>query len=153
MNRIDIDCKGIDAGADFKADRIESFCSRVLKKLGIEKKEISLLFCDDAFIRQLNRDYRGIDKPTDVLSFQQGDSSEYCVPAGTILLGDVVISMETLFRNARDYNIAPEEEMKRLIVHGILHLSGMDHGHKDYTGDMLELQEKIIKEFLEVNIF
>src|SRR5256885_1127474 len=65
-------------------------------RLPAEETELSVVFCDDAFIRDLNRDYRGQDHPTDVLSFAQEP-----IPGGTELLGDVVISVETAHKQAR----------------------------------------------------
>lgn len=80
--------------------------------------ELSILFTGDAEIRELNRTYRSIDKPTDVLSFPTDDAA---------LIGDVVVSLETARRQALDYDATFTEELARLLVHGALHLMGYDH--------------------------
>lgn len=83
---------------------------------------VSVLFCNDAFIQELNRDYRGKDKPTDVLSFAMGDDE-----GDTPSLGDVVISLETAARQHDRYGTSYPEEIVRLLVHGVHHLLGFDH--------------------------
>ncbi len=89
--------------------------------------EVSLRITDDQVIRELNRDYRHIDAATDVLSFSmlEGDGP----PAGeeAVLLGDVVISLETAARRAGRQGVPLETEMALLTAHGILHLLGYDH--------------------------
>jgi probable rRNA maturation factor len=80
--------------------------------------ELSLVFSDDAFIHALNRDYRGKDKPTDVLSFPQGLDSG--------MLGDVVISVPTSERQAVEGGRPVEAEVEWLFVHGVLHLLGYE---------------------------
>lgn len=83
--------------------------------------ELSVLLTDDEGIRHLNREYRGIDRPTDVLSFPA--SSEPSDP----MLGDLVISLEKTVRQADEYGVTVDEELSRLVVHGVLHLLGYDH--------------------------
>ncbi len=83
---------------------------------------VSILFCHDDFIQDLNRDYRGKDKPTDVLSFAMGDGDEE-----TPSLGDIVISLETAARQHGKYHTSYPEEIVRLLVHGLHHLLGFDH--------------------------
>jgi probable rRNA maturation factor len=89
-----------------------------LKGLGFDDCELSVLLTGNEEIRELNREYRGMDKPTDVLSFPMGD--EY-------LLGDIVISTEKAALQAIDFGVTFDEEMARLLVHGLLHLAGYDH--------------------------
>ena len=92
-------------------------------------QEVSLLFTNDAEIHDLNLNYRGKDKPTDVLSFalteEAGEQSFGLVPATT--LGDLVISTETAERQAKKFRTTYDREIVRLIVHGLLHLCGYDH--------------------------
>ncbi len=84
--------------------------------------EVSVLFCDDAFIRELNRKWRGIDKPTNVLSFPAGGD-----PAAAPLLGDIAISFGTAAREAREEGKSLRDHVAHLVVHGFLHLIGYDH--------------------------
>ncbi len=88
--------------------------------------EISLVLADDATLRRYNRDYRGIDKPTNVLSFATGEEPS---PdgAGPLLLGDVLLARETLEREAEQQNKRFADHFCHMVVHGVLHLLGHDH--------------------------
>lgn len=97
---------------------VRSCANFLLGALGVEDRELSVLLTDDNEMQGLNRDYRGKDKPTDVLSFPMDDAR---------LLGDVVISMDTAKAQARDLGVSLDDEVARLLVHGILHLLGYDH--------------------------
>ncbi|HIJ65290.1 MAG TPA: rRNA maturation RNase YbeY [Candidatus Hydrogenedentes bacterium] len=85
--------------------------------------ELSVLFCDDPFIRDLNRRYRKRDEPTDVLSFAQAHRP----PGAPAVLGDIVISLETVARRCRSDRQAMRQEVRLLFCHGLLHLLGYTH--------------------------
>nr|WP_314780782.1 rRNA maturation RNase YbeY [uncultured Treponema sp.] len=133
--------------------RVENFISEVLNELNLKNWDISLLFCDDAFIQNLNKQYRDIDAPTDVLSFEQGD--EYFDEAGEtrFMAGDIVISLDSLRFNAEEFNVEINEELKRLIVHGILHLNGMDHSDNSPEQEMLKFQEELLMQYKNMEIY
>lgn len=133
--------------------RVENFISEVLNDLNLKNWDISLLFCDDAFIQNLNKQYRDIDSPTDVLSFEQGD--EYFDDAGEtrFMAGDIVISLDSLHFNAEEFNVEINEELKRLIVHGILHLNGMDHSDNSPEQEMLKFQEELLMQYKNMEIY
>ena len=133
--------------------RVENFISEVLNELNLKNWDISLLFCDDAFIQNLNKQYRDIDSPTDVLSFEQGD--EYFDDAGEtrFMAGDIVISLDSLHFNAEEFNVEINEELKRLIVHGILHLNGMDHLDNSPEQEMLKFQEELLMQYKNMEIY
>ena len=102
---------------------------KVLRLLGLHKAEISILFVGDKRMRMLNRRYRGIDRTTDVLSFPQ---DEYSAPnkgrtPKDIILGDIVISLQKTSVQAEENGLSFHEELKRLLIHGLLHLIGYDH--------------------------
>lgn len=131
--------------------KVEPFVQKALKRIGYDGEELSLLFCDDAFIQELNKNYRQIDSATDVLSFENGD--EYEDEEGTwFCAGDIIISVETFPKNAAYFEVDENSELKRLLVHGLLHLNGMDHGDEHIEkgvapeGEMLVLQEQILEE-------
>lgn len=113
--------------------------------------EISILFCDNDFIQSLNKEYRGLDSPTDVLSFENGATYE---DEGLqfLVLGDIVISLPMIEENAKAFGTTNEDERKRLLVHGLLHLLGLDHGEEhikegeDPQCSMLRLQEELLRE-------
>jgi probable rRNA maturation factor len=137
-----VEIRAINVDNPIRQDEIESFCLRVLRELGKQGWNVSVLLCDDSCIQELNSNYRGIDKPTDVLSFSQEmnlPNRENC------LAGDVVISIETMKKNAQEFGVSEPDELKRLLAHGILHLAGMDHDTDAEEGEMLDLQEKILK--------
>lgn len=86
--------------------------------------EVSVTICDDDYIHQLNREYRGKDKPTDVLSFPM---LEFDTPDVMTLLGDIIISVDTATKQAEEYGNTLERELCFLSVHSSLHLLGYDH--------------------------
>ena len=90
---------------------------------------ISVMLTDDAGIHQVNRDFRGVDRPTDVLSFPLGQDGQYDIDAnnGCKMLGDIVISMEKAVEQAELYGHPLQREVAFLTVHSMLHLLGYDH--------------------------
>ena len=129
-----------------------NFALDVLNYLKKEDWDVSLLFCFDPFIHELNKTYRNIDSPTDVLSFEMGESYTDENDDVRYVAGDIVISVDSLKKNAIDFSVSENEELKRLIIHSILHLSGMDHSDNSKEQPMLMLQEDILKLFNNVEI-
>ncbi|MEA3454582.1 MAG: rRNA maturation RNase YbeY [Candidatus Caldatribacteriota bacterium] len=129
--------------------KTKGIIKKVLQHLKVdEETEISVLFTDDKFIRSLNNNYRGIDKPTDVLSFslQEGAVKSPEVESDK-LLGDIIISVETAQRQADNLNHSVEKELTVLLIHGLLHLTGYNHEEdKDYK-IMREKESEILKIF------
>jgi probable rRNA maturation factor len=112
------------SGLDFRA--IERTVGALLAAIDERESSVSVSFVRDAKIRELNRAFRGMDKPTDVLSFplvEPGDA----YPGAERLLGDIVISVDTARRQAADYDAPLDREVERLLIHGVLHLLGHDH--------------------------
>jgi probable rRNA maturation factor len=99
--------------------------SRLLRELGVSGAELSVLLCDDATIHELNRQYRAVDRPTDVLAFPLLDDADPAEEPRA--LGDVVISVETAIRQARKRRRKVIDEVTTLLIHGLLHLLGHDH--------------------------
>ncbi|MDR3343554.1 MAG: rRNA maturation RNase YbeY [Treponema sp.] len=126
-------------------DRVPPYILKVLQYLHRDGWDLSILFCNDASIRALNSRYRNLDEPTDVLSFVLGETIE---DAGErrYVPGDIVISLETLGENARYFKVDEDEELRRLLIHGILHLDGLDHDTNADNEPMLQAQEKIMAE-------
>ena len=130
-------------------NRIANFCLQILTKTNIDGQEVGLLFTDDEGIRKLNRQWRRQDKPTDVLSFAQHCESGSHISADDSSLtpmGDIIISYETVVRNSRNCNISFDEELRRVIIHGLLHLEGMEHPQDNYENGMLKLQEVLLND-------
>jgi probable rRNA maturation factor len=118
--------------------RVKRFCTQALEAAGASAWSVVVLLCGDERIAGLNLRYRGKDQPTDVLSFPREDGRR-----DDPVEGDIAISVETLRRNAARYRVSENEEMKRLLVHGLLHLAGMDHG-RGKGGAMLARQARIL---------
>ena len=112
-----------------------------------ESGEFSLHFVSDDEIRALNRDYRGKDEPTDILTFALSDGEAFPTFEGEEReLGDIFISLESMRRNAAAFSVPEDEELKRLLIHGPLHLLGFDHATNDFASEpMLIRQEEMMR--------
>jgi probable rRNA maturation factor len=122
---------------------LTDLADKILSDSGRSEAELSILITDDEEIRSLNRDYRSVDSPTDVLSFSQVEGEGPAIASE--LLGDVVISWETARSQARELGHTVLEEMKRLLVHGVLHLLGYDHeGDEKTAAGMREMEERYL---------
>jgi len=149
MNRVDINVNGVSQPSWIGS--LNEYALKVLQKIKCSDWVLSILLCDDKTITKLNKQYRGKSEATDVLSFnlgetvQEGDETVY-------LPGDIVISLETLHENAAYFQIPEDEELRRLVIHGILHLDGMDHKTIEKTEPMLMLQEEILNSLMDENI-
>ncbi len=140
---IDVAIEGEDwASIDAPVQLAETAILAAIKETGARlamNAEISVLFCDDAFIRELNRKWRGIDKPTNVLAFPtSGD------PRARPLLGDIVIAFETASREASEAGRPLRDHAAHLLVHGFLHLIGHDHAGAAEAAAMEALERAIL---------
>ena len=129
---------------------LERLATTVLNAEGVSGPiELSLLITDDEGIRVLNRQYRGIDAPTDVLSFsllpENGDRLAPS-PDGVLRLGDIVLSYERILAQAEEFGHSPREEMGLLFVHGLLHILGYDHEQEDAAREMEEREERYLQQ-------
>lgn len=109
--------------------KLTRFISKCLKELNFSKAEVSLLFTTDTEIKQLNKEYRNINKPTDILSFgmREHRNQNDPMPPHPEVLGDLVLSLDTIKKQADTRKVDMEEELEFIIVHGLLHLLGYDH--------------------------
>ena len=110
-----------------------------------EDAELSVVLCDNAYIHELNKTYRNIDRPTDVLSFalNEGEEEGYDGP-DTKLLGDIVISLDKTQEQAEEYGHSFERELAYLTVHGMLHILGYDHMTDEETAEMRKEEEFVL---------
>ena len=150
MNRVAVSAEEVPLPA--WAGRVKSFAKTVLARLDRDRLEISILLCDDRVIADLNSRYRGKEGPTDVLSFADSGGFPRAGRSAYAYAGDIAISLDTLRENARLFGIARDEELRRLLIHGILHLDGMDHHTNDKAEPMLRLQEQILEELSDLRI-
>ena len=124
---------------------VAKLAAAVLVRIGRADAELTITFIRDAAMQKLNREYRGKDKPTDVLSFAYHESDDGFAESDAHL-GDVVISVETAARYAVEFELTFDREIEHLIIHGTLHLAGYDH--ETDNGEMNRLERKLRKEFL-----
>ena len=126
---------------------------RVIKTEGIMPPyEVSLVFADSEMVQQLNRDYRGVDRPTDVLAFymlpQKEAGSFFALPLdGVLRLGEVIISYPQAVEQATEQGHSVERELALLIVHGILHLLGYDHEQPEEEKRMRGREEELLSKY------
>ena len=127
-------------------ENVTAAAEKVGELYGVENGEVSITLTDNAYIHELNREYRGIDRPTDVLSFALNESEEPEVKGGADLnvLGDLVISVERAEEQAAEYGHSVKREMAFLTVHGMLHLLGYDHMEEKDAEVMFKLQDEIL---------
>jgi probable rRNA maturation factor len=114
--------------------------------LGLQRAELSILLASPQKIRALNRQYRGVDSSTDVLSFPIYESPREFPKDSDFLLGDVVIDPSRAQRQALGQGITLEEELRRLLVHGLLHLLGYEHGNAYQRKKMTAKELELIRE-------
>ena len=113
----------------------------IMKTLGKEDREVSLVFVDDKGITDINREYLGRDYPTNVIAFAMNEGEFGDINPS--VLGDIVISAETALRDARAGDLPPEDELDYLMIHGILHLLGYDHELPTEAAEMGEKEREI----------
>lgn len=157
------------AGAREEAwiDLLEKLLRIAGEKEGVSSGIVTLTLTDDEGIRELNRQYRGLDKPTDVLSFsmlegedadikyedeyevvesEDGDEVGGAADPFEAMIGDIVISVPRAEAQAAEYGHSFERELGFLFVHGFLHLIGYDHGDEEQEREMFAKQEEVLKE-------
>lgn len=139
-------------------EKAGQFAHSVMRACGYDGQELAVLFCSDKYIQHLNKTYRGMDCPTDVLSFEDGGMYDDEEGNSWKLAGDIAISIDTLPKNAEYFEVSRNEELKQLIIHGILHLNGYDHGEEHVEKsvepqcEMLVLQKKLMEQFRDEQI-
>ena len=118
---------------------------QALKTLGIEDDvEVSCVLVDDERIHEINREYRHIDRSTDVISFAMEDNDQFYVEGMPRTLGDIFISVDNAKKQAEEYGHSLRREMCFLFTHGILHLLGYDHMTDEQEKEMFGLQDQIL---------
>jgi len=133
---------------------VKKIIRQILKAEGVAPPyEVSLVFTDSETVKQLNRDYRGVDEPTDVLAFymlpqKEADSSFALPPDGVTRLGEVIISYPQAVEQAKEQGHSPERELALLVIHGMLHLLGYDHEEPEEESKMRERERELLERCL-----
>lgn len=142
---------------NIETEESKSFCSLLEQVaqagakeiLNADNFEISVFLVDGEFIREVNREHRGIDKETDVLSFPlwnrlEGEEPFINPETNNIMLGDIIISLPRLKEQAQEYGHSQKREAAYLCIHGVLHLLGYDHMQEDEKQVMREKEEELL---------
>lgn len=118
---------------------------KTIEQEGISKdKEVSVIFVTPDRIQELNRDYRGHDRVTDVISFALNDTDDTIVGVELPILGDIFVCLEVARQQAVEYGHTLERELGFLVCHGLLHLLGYDHMTPEEEADMFSKQEAVL---------
>ncbi|MGV3310343.1 rRNA maturation RNase YbeY [Streptococcus suis] len=140
-------------------EQIQDLLQYAAKKIGKENKEMAVTFVDNARVHEVNLEYRGIDRPTDVVSLEYKPENEIFFDEEDLLddpdlaemmedfdayIGELFISIEKAQEQAADYGHSFEREMGFLAVHGFLHINGYDHYTPEEEAEMFGLQEEIL---------
>lgn len=124
---------------------IEKVLNIAIKKLKLKNIEFNIILVDNDYIHKINKEYRGIDRETDVISFALEDDLSF-PQLDTKVLGDIYISIDKAKSQAIEYNHSFKRELCFLTVHGFLHINGYDHMNKEDEKVMFDLQEEILNE-------
>ncbi|RMD45558.1 MAG: rRNA maturation RNase YbeY [Aquificota bacterium] len=121
---------------------VEDIANKILKELNLDNVELSITLTDNETIRNINKKWRGKDRPTDVLSFPL--DVDFHIGYKYKPLGDIVISLPFAKKQAKEIGFSYKEEVLRLLIHGILHLLGYDHEKSEEEAEkMFSIQESI----------
>ena len=123
---------------------LNDYIKYLVKKLELEKCEFNVIIINNEEIRKINREYRNIDRETDVISFALEDNLDIKYD-GFRLLGDIYISLDKAYSQAMEYGHSRERELCFLITHGILHLLGYDHMEPEDEKEMFTLHESLLE--------
>jgi len=146
---VDLQTDTLDSGI---GDWIVRVMRDVLRSEAAPNGSVSVLIADDALLRELNREFRGIDAPTDVLAFAMREGEQIPLAEDTApVLGDVAISWPRACAQASERGLEPCEELTLLLVHGCLHLLGYDHATESEKRAMWARQEAIVQRLLSAH--
>lgn len=127
-------------------ENINELLNFVIKKENLENCLFNVIIVDNDYIHKLNKEYRGIDRPTDVISFALEDEVDD-VKLDFRVLGDIYISLDKTYEQAELYNHSFLRELSFLTIHGLLHLLGYDHMAKEDEEVMFKKQDELLNEF------
>lgn len=142
MNNFDI----IDEyNVDFDYSYLDEVINHTFEKLDIKNAYCDIIFIDDEKMHEMNKEYRGIDRTTDVLSFALEDNNNIKMPIRE--LGEVYVSIPKMIEQANEFNHSEKRELSFLVCHGLLHLLGYDHTRsKEEEEKQFGLQDKILND-------
>lgn len=142
MNRVEVINNTSD---NVDIDKLKDIALYTLKRENIDNSILNVIIIDNEEIHKINREYRGIDRPTDVISFALEDDCTF-VSLDITVLGDIYISIDKVYEQAKLYNHSVIREISFLTVHGVLHLLGYDHIKEEEEKIMFDKQRKYLDE-------
>ena len=125
---------------------LKNFIDFCVKKLRLKKVCFNVIIVDNDYIHKLNKEYRNIDRPTDVITFALEDNKVIDIPDCRVL-GDIYISYDKVLEQAKEYEHSFKRELCFLTIHGILHLLGYDHINKEDEEKMFKLQKELLDNY------
>lgn len=128
-------------------DIMEKIVSKALEKESVKNASCSIIIVDNNYIHNLNKEYRNIDRVTDVISFALEDDKSMIIPDEIRLLGDIYISLDKAKEQALEYGHSLERELCFLAVHGIYHLLGYNHENEEEAKIMFKKQEEVLDSY------
>ena len=135
-------CKDLD----INLDALKDFIIYCLDRLSLKNVLFNVIIVNNDSIHKINKEYRGIDRPTDVITFALEDNKQINMPEVRVL-GDIYISYDKVISQAKEYNHSIKREICFLAVHGLLHLLGYDHMKKDDEIKMFSLQKELLEDY------
>lgn len=143
MNIIDVSYELEEYSEIYEEQRLVSLLNAIFDLVKVDNVECSCSLVTDQTMQELNTTWRGKNESTDILTFAQEEGVEW--PEGELrILGDIIISPDFLKRNSEYFMVDKDEELLRLLIHGVLHLLGEDHETNDSTEPMLLRQEQLL---------
>ena len=126
---------------------VEKVLKKALEKEKLENTSFNLIIVDNNYIHELNKKYRNIDRPTDVITFALEDENSIIIPDEERILGDIYISIDKAREQSQEYQHSLLRELCFLAVHGFYHLLGYDHQTKEEEKIMFQKQEEVLEEY------
>lgn len=126
-------------------NELNDYIEYLFNYMNIKNSVISVIIVDNDYIHKINKEYRGIDRETDVISFALEEGETIDEPVKT--LGDIYISIDKVYEQAKEYGHSIKRELFFLVTHGFLHLLGYDHMTKEDEEKMFSLQEEILDSY------
>lgn len=127
-------------------DVLREFINYCVLKLDLKNVMFNVIMVDNESIHKINKEYRGIDRPTDVITFALEDNKQINIPDCRVL-GDIYISYDKVIKQAEEYCHSKKREICFLGVHGLLHLLGYDHMNKEDEEKMFGLQKELLEDY------
>jgi probable rRNA maturation factor len=126
-------------------DELNDYIKYLFNYMDIKDSVMSIIIVDNDYIHKINKEYRNIDRETDVISFALEEGEDIEEPVKT--LGDIYISIDRVYSQAKEYGHSVKRELFFLVTHGFLHLLGYDHMNKEDEEKMFSLQEEILDNY------